>query len=406
MAQKTTSQDQTEDNRTRGSGQNSADQGRDQDRRQDETEQMEHAASRVGGTARQEGQATAGAMREAGQKFRQEAERVGRSTERGVQSTGSQLRRNAEQMGERSQHLAETGADQFERMGEMMAQAARDASNSARMMMSFGNFTTGGFRDMQAATSGVVERLFQTNMDLMQRMINQANAAEIASAQQRIMRQYMETMAQNSADILRAVQRSADNALNTMGDGEEDQGRGRQSRRGGQGGQQFQQRGRQQGRQNGQEQEEQEEQQTIAEVMHRGLRTVGPDTSAREAAALMAEENVGVVPVVDKDKLVGMVTDRDIAIRLAGQGKDPEKTKVRDLMSADIVSCREDDPVDEVIERMAAQQLHRLPVLDDDEKPVGIVALADLVKWDPARGGEAMRGISRQSRQHAQTLKG
>ncbi len=140
----------------------------------------------------------------------------------------------------------------------------------------------------------------------------------------------------------------------------------------------------------------------IRDVMTPSVRTVAPTATIREAAQIMAETDVGVLPVADNERLLGMVTDRDIAVRAVALGRNAE-TPVREAMSPEIKYCFEDDDVDDVCENMADQQLRRLPVVDRDKNLVGIVSLADLAnRADSDAAGEALEGITRPGGQHSQ----
>jgi len=119
----------------------------------------------------------------------------------------------------------------------------------------------------------------------------------------------------------------------------------------------------------------------ISEVMTRDVQTVRPDQTAREAASFMLSADAGAIPVTDGDRLVGMITDRDIAVRGVAEGHGPD-TPVRELMTNDIVAAREDDDVDDIAARMSEAQVRRLPVIDDQEKLCGIVSLGDLSQQD------------------------
>lgn len=119
----------------------------------------------------------------------------------------------------------------------------------------------------------------------------------------------------------------------------------------------------------------------IQDVMTREPRSVTPDTSARDAACLMKEQDVGIIPVVENgsNRLVGVVTDRDLALRVVGEGKDGSTT-VRDVMSSGrIVTCRPSEDVDSAMDSMAAEQVRRIPIVDERGTLVGIVAQADVV---------------------------
>lgn len=133
----------------------------------------------------------------------------------------------------------------------------------------------------------------------------------------------------------------------------------------------------------------------ISECMTRDVETVGPDDSLQQAARVMADIDVGALPVGDNDRLVGMITDRDIVIRAVCDGKGPD-TAVRDVMSTDIKYCYEDESLDEIANNMGDLQIRRLPVVNRDKRLVGIVALGDVaVTADEETSGEAVAGISR-----------
>ena len=120
------------------------------------------------------------------------------------------------------------------------------------------------------------------------------------------------------------------------------------------------------------------------DIMSKNPATVTPSTRVRQAALIMQREDVGVVPVVEEGgsggkKLVGMLTDRDIAIRLVAEGKNPDECEVRDVMSANPKTARADDDVSRVMDLMGREQVRRVPIVDDRGSLVGIVAQADVV---------------------------
>jgi len=133
------------------------------------------------------------------------------------------------------------------------------------------------------------------------------------------------------------------------------------------------------------------------ELMTRDVTIASPDETLRKAAKRMAELDVGALPVSENDRLVGMVTDRDIAVRGIAEGRGP-KAKVREVMTPDIKYCFEDQDVDEIAANMADIQLRRLPVVDRDKRLVGILSLGDIAtSGDPDKATEALSGISRPS---------
>jgi CBS domain-containing protein len=141
----------------------------------------------------------------------------------------------------------------------------------------------------------------------------------------------------------------------------------------------------------------------VNEAMTRDVRVANPDETVQEAAKLMASLDAGVLPVGENDRLVGMITDRDIAIRGVAEGKGPD-AKVRDVMSKDVKYCYDDQEVDEVIQNMGDIQVRRLPVLNRDKRLVGILSLGDVAKVESEKEtGEALNKISRPGGQHSQT---
>ncbi|MCB4822770.1 CBS domain-containing protein [Roseicella aerolata] len=141
----------------------------------------------------------------------------------------------------------------------------------------------------------------------------------------------------------------------------------------------------------------------VSDKMTRNPRLASPDDSIREVARTMAEIDAGALPVSQGDRLVGMVTDRDIAVRAVAQGKGPD-TPVREVMTPEVKYCFEDEEVEQVARNMGDIQVHRLPVVNRDKRLVGILSLGDIAMGEgPRPAGEAMAGISRPGGQHSQT---
>ena len=135
----------------------------------------------------------------------------------------------------------------------------------------------------------------------------------------------------------------------------------------------------------------------IAEVMTDRPRAITPETSVREAARLMDEEDIGSLPVVDEEAhLVAIVTDRDIAIRAVGRGLEPEGTSVMDIASKDVYALTPDDDLDDALEMMARNQVRRLPIVVRENELVGIVAQADVARTSKEKStGEVIEAISK-----------
>jgi len=133
----------------------------------------------------------------------------------------------------------------------------------------------------------------------------------------------------------------------------------------------------------------------IKEVMTRDVDTIAPDTTLEVAARHMRDRDIGSLPVGENDKLVGMVTDRDIVLNAVATARDPTTTTAREVMSPKLLYCFEDQSVEDVLANMADVQVRRLPVLNREKRLVGIVSIGDLAKKSPAKQtGEALKDIS------------
>ena len=133
----------------------------------------------------------------------------------------------------------------------------------------------------------------------------------------------------------------------------------------------------------------------IRELMTENPKTVSSDATVTEAARVMREDDVGLVPVVDGDRLVGTVTDRDIAIRVVAEERDPNNTTVRETASTDLVTIDPEQDLGEALRLMAQHQVRRLPVVEEDGRLVGIVAQADVARHgDDSETGQVVEQIS------------
>ena len=115
----------------------------------------------------------------------------------------------------------------------------------------------------------------------------------------------------------------------------------------------------------------------VSEAMTRDVRVANPNETIRDAARMMAEINAGSLPVGENDRLVGVITDRDIAVRAVAEGKAPT-TKVRDVMSPEVLYCYDDQDLDDVAKNMGDVKVRRMPVVNRDKRLVGILSLGDL----------------------------
>jgi len=140
----------------------------------------------------------------------------------------------------------------------------------------------------------------------------------------------------------------------------------------------------------------------ISECMTRDVRVADPAETLQDAARTMADIDAGILPVGKNDRLVGIITDRDIAIRAVGTGRAPD-AKIRDVMSEEVKYCFADDEVDDILYEMAQQQIRRMPVVDRNKRLVGIVSISDLASYgETMRAGETLGEIARPSGLHSQ----
>jgi CBS domain-containing protein len=135
--------------------------------------------------------------------------------------------------------------------------------------------------------------------------------------------------------------------------------------------------------------------QSIRDFMTSNPCTIDADKSVAYAAKMMRDEDVGLAPIVEGEKLVGMLTDRDIAVRVAAQGRDPDQVRVRDVASKKLVTIDPQQDLDEALRIMAKHQVRRLPVVEEDGRLVGVVAQADVAReGDDSQTGELVQEIS------------
>ena len=139
----------------------------------------------------------------------------------------------------------------------------------------------------------------------------------------------------------------------------------------------------------------------VKEIMTKDVDLLSPEDSLKKAAQTMRDDDIGAVPVREGDRLVGMLTDRDTAVRAVAEGKDVASAQIKEAMSSPILYCYEDDSIEEVGENMAKNQIRRLPVLNREKRLVGMVSLGDLACKESGHCAEkALRVISKPAQPH------
>jgi CBS-domain-containing membrane protein len=145
--------------------------------------------------------------------------------------------------------------------------------------------------------------------------------------------------------------------------------------------------------------------QTIQDVMTRDVQSISPQETIQRAAQMMDELNVGAIPVLDGQKLVGMITDRDITVRATAAGQAPDSVRVGDVMSTDVRTCSPDQTVDEVLGQMGDVQIRRVPVIDQDsQQVVGIVSMGDMAAKHSAGVDRALEEVSTPAEPYRSTI--
>ena len=331
--------------------------------------QMRHGAEAGAEAGQRGGQAAATAMR-ANMETGTEAMR------RGGEAMGEMARSGTQTLAEDSRNLAEGAAHDMEETAERTAEAIRRMAHDISRLMMMPRTTGGGLQDMQDAMSQLMNGVMRTNLRMTQEMFRRTNPGAVVELQGSFMRDYLETLVEGGATMLRATRRTADEALRPLEEQmERRNGEARQNRGG-------QQKGGP----------------CVAEVMTRDVRVVSPEETVQQAARMMGEADAGAVPVGENDRLVGMITDRDLAVRVMAEGKDPARTKVREVMTPGTAYVFEDEDLGAVAESMRGRQVRRMPVLNRDKRLVGIVSLGDLAReaasWQG--GGRAPSGMSRE----------
>lgn len=133
----------------------------------------------------------------------------------------------------------------------------------------------------------------------------------------------------------------------------------------------------------------------VKDIMNKDTTLITPSTSLQEAAEKMASKGIGFLPIGENDKVQGTVTDRDIVVRGISKGKDAKKTEIREVLSDELLSCREDQDVEEVAEQMSQHQVRRMLVVNDDDRLVGVVSLGDMAQHLSAEtAGKVLAGVS------------
>jgi CBS domain-containing protein len=299
------------------------------------------------------------------------AETAAQNMQAGAQAARTGTARIAGQADEVVRQLAEAAAV-YQGVARRLAEELR-ALSGAPMAAS------GGARDFSRAWAEWLQSVFAINARFSRQALLARSLPEVAQIHAGFVEDSLAALRESGVRLLEAAGELADRAIDPL------------QRAGGGGG--------------GDDDEEDGAALTVADVMTRDARLTAPDETVQEAAAAMAQADLGVLPVGEDDRIVGMLTDRDVAVRVAAAGEDPAKAKVREAMTPGVEYCFEDEAVEDIAGRMAALKVRRLPVLNRAKRLVGVVALGDLAtdrQAGAALAGRALGGVAREGGPHRQ----
>jgi CBS domain-containing protein len=302
---------------------------------------------------------------------------AGADAARGAAAAGAEASRVAvEGSARQSAQQAEQVVGQLAEAAQVYQGVARRVAAEIRTLAGAPLAVTGGAQELSRAWAEWLQTSLQTNARFSQEALRARSLPEVAQAYARFVEESLAGLREGGTRMLEAVGGLAERAREPLGQGEEDEGP-----------------------------------LTVADVMTENVRVADPEQTAQEAAAEMARGDVGVLPVVAgggaEGQILGMLTDRDLAVRVVAAGKDPAKTKVREAMTTGAEYCLAHADVAGLAERMAELKVRRLPVLDRERRRVvGIVSLGDLAteQPDPELAGRALGGIAQEGGPHRQRL--
>jgi len=270
-------------------------------------------------------------------------------------------------------------AQEMEQTGQRLAWMAQETAERMRTLMAMPGLNGENLRAMQRAMAQIVDGVATTNMRLMQELLRRNGPSGMVALQHRFLCDYFDALAEGGSGLLRATRRAAEESLRPL----ERQMQRRDGMRG------------PDGQDDGQNV-------PVKDMMTREIRVAKPEDTVQQVARIMAEEDAGVMPVAEGDRLVGMITDRDLAVRLVATGRDASRTQAHEVMTPELRYVFEDEPISHAADIMAEQQLHRLPVLSREKRLVGIVSVGDIARRRGDAAGRAMQGIARPEGQHSQ----
>jgi CBS domain-containing protein len=295
---------------------------------------------------------------------------------RGGEAVAETARHGVRLAAEGQQSVMQHAAEEMEQTGRGLAAMAEEAAQGLRHFLAVPG--SRGMQDTHQALQQLVDGVISTNLRMAQEMMRRTGPSAFIDLQRNFLREYFDALAEGGTVLLRAARQATEETLLPL---EREVAQRRQAPRHGN-----------------------HHAGCVADVMTTNVKVIGPDETVQQAARMMTAEDSGVLPVREGDRLIGMLTDRDLAVRLAAEGKDPTRTKVREVMSPDVRYVYEDETLDHVADNMAEQKLRRMPVMNRQKRLVGIISLGDITGAENGQGyaARAVTGVSQPGGQHSQ----
>lgn len=320
------------------------------------------------------GERTAQAARDTTQ---QAGEALRRGATASAEATGSAVQTGTQAMDaltEGHRRLLGQAADRMQKIGYRMVDAVQETTDGFRTFTRFPAASADNLRDLQAEWSGALAGAVRSNMRTVQDLFRVSDPTPLMNVQRRFVNDWLGNMLQGTGTFVRFARNTAEQTLHPIDA-------------------LIERRWQTQGRESAIEHGEG----VVADVMSSHIRLANPEDTIQQATRLMRDEDTGVLPVGEGDRLVGVVTDRDVALRVAAEGKDPARTKVREVMTQEVKYVFDDEDLGHVAENMAEQQVRRLPVVNRNKRIVGVISVGDLARASRSGhyAGRAMHGITR-----------
>jgi len=332
------------------------------------------SASTAASVGEHAAEAARSGTQQAGEALRRGATENAEATRFSTQVGTQVMERGMDALAEGQRRMVGQAADRMQTIGHRMVEAVQETTEGFRTFARLPAGSTDNLRGLQAEWTSAMSSVVQSNMRTMQQWFRASDPTPLMDLQRRFVNDCLGNLLQGTGTFIRFARNAADQTLRPI-DAQIEQHQQMRNR----------------------ETALEEGRGVVADVMSSHVRLANPEDTVQHATRMMREADTGVLPVGENDRLVGIVTDRDVALRVAAEGKDPARTKVREVMTQDMKYVFEDEDLSHVAENMAEQQVRRLPVVNRDKRIVGVISVGDLARASRSGNyaGRAMHGITR-----------